>query len=433
MPDEYNPFEGVPVGALNNPPPKPKEEPREESFLSSSAIDEPDTTGFLTAPPAPPPQPAAAPSPMMSPPQPSVLGPSTLVRAPLAGQDSAFRLAPPPSAPPPPSYAPPGSPPAPQAAPWYTSPPGSTQGSMSRSSFPSPTSAFVAGPAATPAWPQPPTAQQGVPYSAPLSPYGPPAGNAQQVNTSGKITGDVPPEIDACRWNWGAFFFPFWWSAFHNCWDYAGTYAGYIALSMVRAALRGAGVYGILLHLVGLGMGVRTGFNGHLIGWRNRHFPGGVQQYFAVQRAWMIAGFIYWGLAMLATIVFYSILLSFLTGAGQSGAGSSSSDAPGSAGFSPYGGVGARGYGAGGVNPYGHHHWSGGGAGQDNSGGAYDPGASGSDNGDSSGAYGGGSSPQDSGAYGGGTAAPSTDSGGSGVSMESPGDTDRPLGFRPPN
>lgn len=33
------------------------------------------------------------------------------------------------------------------------------------------------------------------------------------------------------------------------------------------------------------------GFNGHKIGWRNRHFPGGVEEYFKVQNAWMWWGF----------------------------------------------------------------------------------------------------------------------------------------------
>jgi len=40
-----------------------------------------------------------------------------------------------------------------------------------------------------------------------------------------------------------------------------------------------------------LGVQLYFGLNGHKIGWRNRHFPGGLEEYFKVQSAWMWWGF----------------------------------------------------------------------------------------------------------------------------------------------
>ena len=47
------------------------------------------------------------------------------------------------------------------------------------------------------------------------------------------------------------------------------------------------GVYAVTY----FGVQLYFGLNGHRIGWRNRHFPGGLEEYFKVQNAWMWWGF----------------------------------------------------------------------------------------------------------------------------------------------
>lgn len=122
-------------------------------------------------------------------------------------------------------------------------------------------------------WPPPPTGQPA---------YGQPA-----VNTSG-MKGDVPPEIAALKWNWGAFFFPFLWTVGHKMtWGWA--------MLLVNLLSRTPGV-GIVFVIFNFIVAVYLGLTGHKQGWQNRRFEGGVTQFIDVQKRWMIAGFILFGL-----------------------------------------------------------------------------------------------------------------------------------------
>ena len=72
-------------------------------------------------------------------------------------------------------------------------------------------------------------------------------------------------------------------------------------------------VYGITYFAVQLYFGM----NGHRIGWRNRHFSGGLDEYFKVQRAWMWWGF---GINISLGVVLPALLVLGLLNLGMSGA-----------------------------------------------------------------------------------------------------------------
>ena len=86
---------------------------------------------------------------------------------------------------------------------------------------------------------------------------------------------------------------------------------------------------------------VYFGLNGHKIGWRNRHFQGGLEEYFKVQNAWM-----WWGLGInvvggiLVPVLFLGALIAALSTAHTGGAynnGAYNNGAYGRSGYSsPY-------------------------------------------------------------------------------------------------
>jgi hypothetical protein len=98
----------------------------------------------------------------------------------------------------------------------------------------------------------------------------------QARNDSGGKAG-VPPEIAAFKWNWGAFWLTWLWCLNHRMIAWG---VGILVGSLVLGFLPGGG-------LVPLGVGIYFGIMGHKLGWQNRHFPGGVSEFIAVQRAWM--------------------------------------------------------------------------------------------------------------------------------------------------
>ena len=126
-------------------------------------------------------------------------------------------------------------------------------------------------------------------------------------NTSGE-QGHLPPEIERLRWHWGAFFFPTFWSRRHGLRALAFIIVvSFALLRALRLAVPGAGpaiFFGVYFFYLAVHLGVQIyfGLNGHRIGWRNRHFPGGVDEYFKVQNAWMWWGFAISAIGMIFTI-----------------------------------------------------------------------------------------------------------------------------------
>lgn len=115
-------------------------------------------------------------------------------------------------------------------------------------------------------------------------------------NNSGEQS-HLPPELERLRWHWGAFFFPILWTKKHGLTTIAGMLTGGLVflriLRMVFAAIDPLLYFGICVFygVAFFGLQIYGGLNGHKIGWRNRHFPGGVEEYFKVQSAWMWWGF----------------------------------------------------------------------------------------------------------------------------------------------
>ncbi len=158
---------------------------------------------------------------------------------------------------------------------------------------PGPLPGAVPPPAPSAVWPPPPTNQ-------PV--YGQPA-----VNTSG-MKGDVPPEIAALKWNWGASGLPFLWTVSHKMtWGWA------LLLVNILSRVPGVGIVFIVLSLV---VGVYLGLNGHKMAWQNRRFEGGVEQFLQVQSRWLPWGLIFFCLNLLGTLALLAGLAANLTGRG---------------------------------------------------------------------------------------------------------------------
>jgi len=139
-------------------------------------------------------------------------------------------------------------------------------------------------------------------------------------NTSGEA-GEVPPEIARLTWNWGAFFFPVMWCRKHGLAMEANVLRySFLALIVLRMALHGISptAFVVLGALYGAGYSVARlylALKGHQMGWRSRHFPGGVAEYFQVQKAWMWWGF---GISAAWTVVLPVVIFLGALGAGLS-------------------------------------------------------------------------------------------------------------------
>ena len=176
------------------------------------------------------------------------------------------------------------------------------------------------------------------PSLAPAAPFGysagnaaggawpPPVGNAGHGahayrNNSGEQS-HLPPEIERLRWHWGAFFFPIFWTRKHGLTTIASVLAGGLlflrVLRYIFAALNPSlvliiwGIYGVAY----FSLQVYGGLNGHKIGWRNRHFPGGLEEYFKVQSAWMWWGF---GINLLLVPALWFLFLAAIVGTALTG------------------------------------------------------------------------------------------------------------------
>lgn len=139
-------------------------------------------------------------------------------------------------------------------------------------------------------------------------------------NTSGE-GGEVPPEIARLAWNWGAFFFPVMWCRKHGLATEANVLRySFLALVVLRMALHGISpiafvVLGALYGTAYSAARIYLALKGHPMGWRSRHFPGGVPEYFQVQKAWMWWGF---GISAAWTVVLPVMIFLGVLGAGLS-------------------------------------------------------------------------------------------------------------------
>jgi hypothetical protein len=147
--------------------------------------------------------------------------------------------------------------------------------------------AYAPGPQVTPqpgTWPPPPSGNAAGLYSMP-----------QARNTSGS-QGDVPPEIARLKWNWGAFCIPRLWCYRHGL--RAVATALWVTAYLLRF-LHGVAppiqvqIISVLYYVADYALAIYLGFKGNEMAWRNRHFPGGIEEFFKVQRAWMIGGLIW--------------------------------------------------------------------------------------------------------------------------------------------
>ena len=223
----------------------------------------------------------------------------------------------------------------PAASPYYAAPPASA--APEPMTFAPQPAAFIPQPdanirydlagnpvgSATPAPAAPPQFgySAGTPTAA-TAVWPPPVGGAPHFgaqayrNNSGEQS-HLPPEIERLRWHWGGFFFPILWTKNHGLTTIAAMLTGglillrvirYIAATIDPMLFWGiCGLYGLAF----FGMQLYCGINGHKIGWRNRHFPGGVEEYFKVQRAWMWWGF---GVNVFAGPILAFLLIAAIVG-----------------------------------------------------------------------------------------------------------------------
>lgn len=131
----------------------------------------------------------------------------------------------------------------------------------------------------------------------------------QRLNTSGQ-QGDAPSEIAALKWNWGAFSFYRLWCYKHGMTTLASIMWGslYVMRHLGGFMPQFAGLIWVTYMLLDYGLAIYFGLSGHKLGWRNRRFEGGVEEFFKVQRAWMI-----WGLLwQIVQVTFFVWLLSLV-------------------------------------------------------------------------------------------------------------------------
>ncbi|CEK15438.1 Protein of unknown function (DUF2628) [Chthonomonas calidirosea] len=141
------------------------------------------------------------------------------------------------------------------------------------------------------------------PSAGPIYGRGVQVGYSQPVtaqNTSG-MRADVPPEIEALKWNWGAFGCGCLWLLFHGL-VLAGI--GLFCLNVLLGSMSsvlgnvGAGIG----WLIGFGISVWLGLNGHKLAWRYNRYES-VDDYFRREQVWTILGFIGFALSLI-TLVF---------------------------------------------------------------------------------------------------------------------------------
>ncbi len=128
------------------------------------------------------------------------------------------------------------------------------------------------------------------PYAMPMTPGGV-MGYSMPVNTSG-TDGELPPEIAAMKWNWGAFALTWMWLSANN---YTKAAIGMIVFDLVFGGMQYVmmfehiGVVNGLLVILHLVVTIVIGRKGNQIAWRHKRFDS-VQAFISAQRTWMILG-----------------------------------------------------------------------------------------------------------------------------------------------
>jgi hypothetical protein len=124
---------------------------------------------------------------------------------------------------------------------------------------------------------------------------------APDYNTSG-TEGFTPQEIQRLKWHWGAFFLAPIWAAFHKL---EGWTFSILVLFLLRVFVFAHQSLAVTIGVTSLGMQIYLGLNGHKLAWTKRRYPGGLSEYFQVERAWMIGGFCTAGLVFLIFLVLF--------------------------------------------------------------------------------------------------------------------------------
>lgn len=134
----------------------------------------------------------------------------------------------------------------------------------------------------------------------------------EEDNSSGEERGG-PPEIEALRWNWGAFFCGWLWCFFHDNIGLgllAVAASGLLIFFSVVILPSGYALPSELMALVLFGLSCYLGLHGHQLGWGRRRFPGGVSQYRAVQRSWAVGGGVAFGLTTVFCVMIGAVSLA---------------------------------------------------------------------------------------------------------------------------
>jgi len=128
-------------------------------------------------------------------------------------------------------------------------------------------------------------------------------------NTSGSEY-NAPLVVAERTWNWGAFFWGWLWCFFNGAAGLALLVLGLNALlAFFNIAILPSGWYvpSALLALVIFGLHCHLALRGHQLAWQRRRFPGGVEQFFAVQRTWAMSGAAWFGASSLVLTVFLAV------------------------------------------------------------------------------------------------------------------------------
>ena len=144
--------------------------------------------------------------------------------------------------------------------------------------------------------------------AAPGSGVWPPAPALRPGAPGGYQTiGDGTDRVERLKWNWGAFFIPFWWSVFN----------GQKSIAWLIFGLNGASrfvpwPYSLAIIVAQLGIQVYLGLMGHRLAWASERFAGDYDHFIRTQRAWMIWGLVLGGFVILCLGA--AISLGFVAG-----------------------------------------------------------------------------------------------------------------------
>ncbi len=142
------------------------------------------------------------------------------------------------------------------------------------------------------------------PYASPGAPgVWPPPPSVPAGQSSGwQSFGDATDRVARLKWNWGAFFIPFWWCIFNGQRQIAW---GVFGLNMASRFIPAP--FGYAINLAQIGISIYLGLMGHRLAWASGRFAGDYDQYIRVQRSWMVAGFILAGVIFLGLVAIFAL------------------------------------------------------------------------------------------------------------------------------